>query len=168
MGLFFVLKGEKMEELKTGVKKESSYANFYALLQFDTKKLKSVLKMLGLSFQKVEGLWDNEKIIVWKTTYTFGLFKEIMLIINARFKQKTFCLGREQDKMYDVKVYQTDSLDNIQYQMIDHYCIDARKKDVLIGKKQNNVCLASSNCLMAAYKRDAVIKKLRTFMENNK
>lgn len=158
-GYFFVYKEGRME-VKNEIERKKYNGRFFAILQSNTKEWKSTLKKLGLDYQKVKGLWDEENIIIWKTAYTYGQFRDIFLKLNAQFKQKAFCLGRKLDEQYDVRVYQTDSLDNIQYKIIRNYQIDAKEKDVKFGRLQHNPCLAASQSLNGAYKRENLLDEL--------
>ncbi len=132
---------------------------FFAILQSDEKELKSNLKSLGLDYQKVKGLWADEKIIVWKMEYNYLQFKDIIISLNAKFKQKKFCFGRKLEDKYDVLIYQTEDFDNPQYNIIGEFSVDAKEDNIEFGKLQHNVCSAASKCVKGKYKREQLVNK---------
>lgn len=135
----------------------------------NTLILQSILKKLGLTYQKVSmGL--NVQFMVWNTTYTHEQFQQVILKLGILFKQKNVYIGRRlternenKKSKYEISVWETKSLNNIYYDKTNSFTSNSLK-DVLkispIEDLQENIHLASSKSLMGAYKREKLIKSL--------
>ena len=160
--------------------------NLYA-----TKALLSDLKRLCLNYQKVTGVWDNEfekSYVVWNTAYNYEYFQKIILELSKFYKQWAVCIGRKVDKdLYDIDLWSTDSLDNIQYYKYAHYTkvsivealklngtvltrkiynskgevdLEKTKRAVKFEGLSTNIGLASNESLHGAYGREANLKMI--------
>ena len=160
----------------------------------NTNSLLTNLKRLGLEYQKITGFWygDTEKsFLMWNTAYTWEQFQQIMLKLNKLFKQWGICIGRKVDDKYEINLWETDNLENINYKVVKTFTtikiedalkdfgtiltrkiydkygkLDSSKtKDVIkFESLQKDVSMTSSECLMGAYKRRDLLKEL---METN-
>lgn len=99
-----------------------------------TNQLQSGLKRLGLEYQKVTGVWGNieKSFLVWNTNYTFEQFQALMLKLNENYKQFAICIGKWVDGQYSIKLWETKSLDEIEYQVASQFTkvsvVDALKE----------------------------------------
>lgn len=100
------------------------------------RQLLSDLKRLGLNYQKISGVWWGEfekSYLVWNTAYSWEQFQQIMLKLNEYYKQWGICIGRKVDNEYDIDLWETDNLDNIEYNKTSHFTklgiIDALKEN---------------------------------------
>lgn len=153
-----------------------------------TSQLQSDLIRLGLEYQRVIGAWFGSmesSFLVWNTAYTFEQFQALMLKLNENYKQQGICIGKWVEDKYSIDLWETESLNSIRYKIIKHFDtlsvtdglkefgtiltrhiyskdgkIDPSKtKAIAFESLQKNICLASSECLIGAYKRDSLLEE---------
>ncbi len=156
----------------------------------NTNSLLSYLKRLGFEYQKITGIWagDIEKsFLVWNTAYTWEQFQQIMLKLNELFKQWGICIGRKVENKYEIDLWETHSLDDIEYKISKTFTavtiVDAIqqsgtlltrkiydrngkvshnkvKRAIVFEELQRNVCAAASHGSVGFYTRRQLIREL--------
>ena len=160
--------------------------NLYA-----TQALLSDLKRLCLNYQKVTGIWEGEferSYVVWNTAYSYEQFQKIILELSKFYKQWAVCIGRKVgDDLYDIDLWSTDSLEDIEYYKYSHYTKvsivealrlngtvltrkiynsdgevdpDKIKRKIQFEQMKENLGLSSNESLHGAYGREANVKRL--------
>ena len=90
-----------------------------------THSLESDLKVLGLNITRTTGVWEGsveKSFLVWNTAYSWDRFQAIILRLAEDYKQKAVCIGRKVGEgLYDIDLWETDSLDDISYHTTDHF-----------------------------------------------
>lgn len=119
-----LFQGESGEIISADVKKSWKQYNIRK-----TEQLKQAIINVGLDYQKVTGIWEGsleKSFIVWNTFYDFERFTNLILKLAKDFKQWAVCIGKADDvgadftaynpnDKYDIALYETNSLDNINY-----------------------------------------------------
>ena len=152
--------------------------------------LQAKLKHLGFEYQKVSGVRENETeitFVVWNTAYRWEDFKRVMLRMNEMCKQRIVCIGRKAGGKYEVALFETASLENIDYyvkcKMESAHIADALTESIAVlrqggydknrcmdrskvqgavkfEKLESNYCLAASRSMCGYYKRKMIIEEL--------
>ena len=148
---------------------ESLDENHNESYEKNTLILQSILKKLGLTYQKVS-VGFNVQFVVWNTAYTLEQFQQVILKLGILFKQKNVYIGHRltegnEDKKakYEISVWETNSLRNIHYDKTNSFTSNSLKDALNISPIEalkENIHLASSESLMGAYKREKLMKSL--------
>lgn len=170
---------------KTGRYDEKAHQRYN---EWATLHLQNDLKWLGLEYQKISGLWEYElekSFLVWNTAYTYQQFESIMLQLNKSLRQWAICICRWDKDKYLINLWQTDSLENISYYVVDEFTkvspVEAIKGfgTILTRKIRNkngeltldkvpaikfealesNVCCAASESMGGHYARERLMKE---------
>ena len=141
----------------------------FAVLSGDVKELQDEFKTFGLFYQSAYGDENcslEHGFIVWSTEYSFEQFRQIMLGLCELYRKKSIYIVREIDGLHEVTLWETDSLENIEYKESRQFS-KLNFKDVLnyfgvikLGKMVEIINAASSHCFICCYVRYAQIKQL--------
>lgn len=138
----------------------------FAILSGNITVLQDEFKNFGLYYQFVYGDENcslENGFIVWNTEYTFEQFQKVMLGLSELHKLQSIYIIRKIDGRFGVSLWQKDELE---YTVIKQFS-KLKFKDILeyfriikLGLMQEKACLASTACLMGAYKRHFLMKDL--------
>ena len=141
----------------------------FAVLSGGIAKLQYELKRFGLYYQMAYGDEHcslENSFIVWNKEYTFEQFQLVMLGLCELYKLQRIYIVQKIDGRFDVTLWETASLENIEYKAIKQFS-KLKFKDVLeylriikLGKMVENLNAASGSCFICNYVRYARIKDL--------
>lgn len=135
---------------------------------YDKTKLQNQLKHLGLEYQDFTVGLDEvpEKfLMIWNTAYTWEQFEQIILSLNKSIKNGTVWLGKKVDENYQIDIWKIDSKGNSKHQetkTIDAVTLTIDASNVKFGEFQDNICAASSECMIGCYARRRLLDEVKS------
>ena len=164
MWSFFCLKGRKMELINATEKARRCFALVESRSEEESESLRGYFDRFGLQFHSARDLYVKEGVLVWSSAYTLDQFKLIVKNLVKVFNPNLIAFGNKEGDGYEVKIFEGK---NNTYLLKEGKIVKESEITAKLGEKQRRLCLEGSECLMGAYKRESIVKELRSEYEKH-